>query len=95
MVTGRGREYHSWKEVESSFARDRVSLYQRRPEEELFFLPDDPWCLENRAGEVEGRILSSKLDAWMKQQGDLGDATERDAENRQPEYKPWSKKGRY
>ncbi len=94
-VTDRGREYHSWKEVESSFARDRVSLYQRRPEEELFFLPDDPWCLENRAGEVEGRILSSKLDAWMKQQGDLGDATERDAENRQPEYKPWSKKGRY
>ena len=31
----------------------------------------------------------------MKQQGDKGDATERDAENRQPDYKPWSKTGTY
>jgi hypothetical protein len=70
-------------------------LYQHRPPEELFYLPEDPWCCDNRIDKVEGINLPSKMDMWMKQQGDLGDATERDAENRQPDYKPWSKKGQY
>ena len=39
--------------------------------------------------------MQAELDSWMKQQGDLGDATERDAENRQPKLKPWSKNGSY
>ena len=43
----------------------------------------------------DDRGLSAKLDAWMKQQGDKGDATERDAESRQPDYKPWAKEGGY
>ncbi len=95
VVTHRGREYHSWKKVDSDFARERFASYQHRPPEELFYLPEDPWCCDNRIGKVEGISLPSKMGVWMKQQGDLGDATERDAENRQPDYKPWSKKGQY
>jgi hypothetical protein len=36
---------------------------------------------------------SKRLDAWMKQQGDSGDAIERSANERQPKLKPLSKKG--
>ena len=67
--------------------------------EELFDLKSDAWCQKNLAmesGLVEKRTtMQAELDSWMKQQGDLGDATERDAENRQPKLKPWSKNGSY
>lgn len=95
MVTHRGREYQSWKTVKSDFGKERVHTYQWRPAEEWFDLEKDPWCLNNLAGPEMDGSFSAKLEEWMTQQGDEGDATERDAENRQPEYKPWSKKGSY
>ena len=95
MVTHRGREYHSWKTVGSDFGKERVNTYQWRPAEEWFDLEKDPWCLNNLAGPGMDGVFPAKLDEWMKQQGDEGDATERDAENRQPDYKPWGRKGGY
>ena len=72
-----------------------MGAYQQRAAEELYDLETDPWCLNNLSGQADDRGLSAKLDAWMKQQGDKGDATERDAESRQPDYKPWAKTGSY
>lgn len=99
MVTHRNAIFTSWKKVETPFALSRVSRYVKRPAEELFDLRSDPWCLENRAGDeatadVQTK-LSRRLDAWMKQQGDRGDATERNAEARQPEERPWAKRDGY
>ena len=99
MVTAKDEIFRSWKTVDSDFARERVLSYQKRPAEELFDLKSDAWCQKNLAmesGLVEKRTtMQAELDSWMKQQGDLGDATERDAENRQPKLKPWSKNGSY
>ena len=98
-VTHKGRFFASWKGVDSDFARSRVKAYQNRPAEELFDLSSDPWCLKNIAHKPETaskqEALSRRLQAWMKQQGDLGDATERGARDRQPKNRPWSKKGAY
>tara|TARA_R110000850_G_scaffold157126_2_gene281288 strand:+ start:542 stop:1954 length:1413 start_codon:yes stop_codon:yes gene_type:complete len=94
-ITEKDGIYRSWKSVETRFARERVNAYQQRAAEELYDLETDPWCLDNLFGQVGDRGLSAKLNAWMEQQGDEGDVTERDAENRQPDYKPWSKNGGY
>ena len=98
-VTQRGRIFASWRRVESDFARSRVKAYQVRNAEELFDLSVDPWCMDNLAGMARTASrqaeLKSRLAAWMEQQGDLGDATERAARNRQPKDKPWAKNGAY
>ncbi len=99
MVTAKDGVYRSWKSVDTDFARNRVSAYQVRPAEELFDLKNDPWCLNNLAAS-KGREnslarFSSRLDDWMDQQGDEGDATERDAQSRQPQLKPWTGKNGY
>ena len=94
-ITKKDGIFRSWKRLETQFARERVKAYQQRAAEELYDLKMDPWCLNNQFGHADDRGLSAKLDAWMKQQGDKGDATEREAESRQPNYKPWSKKGTY
>ena len=99
MVTYRDSVFASWKTLESDFAQQRVKSYVRRAPEELYDLVNDPWCMSNFAtnslhrGELTS--LSTQMDAWMKQQGDRGDATERAAETRQPTQKPWSKNGEY
>ena len=55
--------------------------------EELYDVENDPHCLLNLIDDpkfVEFKVdLSTQLDAWMKSQGDLGQATELDAKNRQ------------
>ena len=94
-ITHKDPIFRSWRRVATPFATERVNAYQKRSAEELYHLKKDPWCLKNQIGQTDDRGLSTKLDAWMKRQGDRGDATERDAENRQPAYKPWSKKGSY
>lgn len=58
-----------------------------RPEEELYDIQSDPYCLKNLAlapelSETRAR-LSAAVDAWMTQQGDLGRPTELDAYSRQ------------
>lgn len=95
-VTHRGPIYASWKHVETDFAQSRVRAYVKRPAEELFDLQHDPWCLTNLSGSTGNAAieseLSSRMDGWMKQQGDGGDSTERAALERQPQDKPWAKK---
>jgi uncharacterized sulfatase len=64
-----------------------VEMYRHRPAEELYDLQNDPWELENLAGdpalaEVQAD-LSQRLDAWMAQQGDRGNETEMQARERQ------------
>ena len=99
MVTHRDPVFASWKATESDFARSRVNAYVRRASEELYDLASDPWCLTNLAAASPQSAaiakLSSQMDAWMKQQGDFGDATERAAESRQPKRKPWARNGEY
>ncbi len=98
-VTQRGAIFGSWRKVGSSFARARVKAYQVRPAEELFDLTNDPWCMNNLAGARstarQQTALSRRMDAWMRQQGDEGDATERGAGQRQPKNRPWTKNGEY
>ncbi len=79
----------SWvKSAETSqFAADRVKMYRHRPAEELYDLTADPYELKNLAGdpacrEIKAR-LRKQLDAWMAQQGDKGNETERRAAERQ------------
>ena len=99
MVTHRDPIFASWKTVDSDFARSRVERYVKRPAVELFNLKNDPWCLENLAGSPRlakrKRELSRSLSAWMKEQGDDGDATERLAKTRQSKERPWAKRGVY
>ena len=64
-----------------------VGMYRRRPAEELYDLRTDPYELNNIAADPANRKLmdelGGKLDAWMKQQGDLGNETEMKARQRQ------------
>lgn len=94
-VTTKGKIYASWKTVDTDFARSRVELYRKRPAEEFFDLKTDPFCLNNLADQSDLSHYRQVIDQWMKQQGDKGDETERSALKRQPEYRPWSKKGTY
>ena len=69
------------------FAAEQAARYARRPALELYDLEHDPWELANVAGNPEHAALIAtlrgRLDAWMRQQGDLGDQTEREAKEHQ------------
>jgi uncharacterized sulfatase len=80
----------SWRkkgEAGDAFAESRAAFYTKRPAVELYDLRTDPWELTNVAADPgnAGTInrLRAQLDAWMKQQGDQGDKTEREANERQ------------
>ncbi len=67
---------------------ERIAWLERRPAEELYDLETDPLEQHNLAGrsefaEIQTR-LGKELDAWMRQQGDEGLATEIRAKTRQP-----------
>lgn len=69
-------------------AKRLVHDYQNRPAEELYDGEADPW---NRTNLIADPALATKrdelraaLDAWMKQQGDEGQATEMKALKRMP-----------
>lgn len=68
-------------------ARQMVLRFQERPTEELYDSLNDPWNLNNLANQPEfqdqKKQLSAILDAWMNDQGDLGQATELSAKERQ------------
>lgn len=90
MVTKGSKFYTSWKEKAEEgdpFAQKRFNWYQKRPQYELYDVRVDPYELHNLADdpkykEVKDR-LTAKLEDWMKQQGDKGVETERNALNRQ------------
>ncbi len=98
-ITHKDAIYASWKDVNTEFARSRVNAYVKRSSVELYDLKADPWCFTNLADQkgtakVQAKF-AAKMDGWMQQQGDLGDATERAANDRQPQIKPWGKGGVY
>ncbi|MCF7674145.1 MAG: sulfatase [Akkermansiaceae bacterium] len=80
----------SWRkkgEAGDAFARAQAARYTKRPAVELYDLQTDPWELTNIAANPANADtltrLRSQLDAWMKQQGDEGDKTEREANQHQ------------
>lgn len=85
----RGEPIVSWRNLakDNPDIAARVRFYQYRPEEELYDLQDDPWELNNRAGDQSlapiKTELRKKLLDWMEQQGDKGMDTEMQALFRQ------------
>jgi N-sulfoglucosamine sulfohydrolase len=72
-------------------ARAMTEKYQHRPAEELYDVENDPHCLNNLIddpayAELKAE-LSTRLDAWMKSQGDEGAATEALALTRKSKFK--------
>ncbi len=65
--------------------------YQPRPPEELYDVENDPHCLNDLIGDPKfaelKADLSTRLDAWMKSQGDKGAATEAQAHTRKGGFK--------
>lgn len=67
----------------NAFAAAQAARYTKRPAVELYDLQKDPWELNDVAASPENAAVLSRLrgqlEAWMKQQGDQGDQTEREA----------------
>ena len=89
LVTKGFAPFQSWKrkaEAGDPFARKRVRWYQQRPQFELYDHRHDPHELDNvvddPAYQSIRRRLMNRLQAWMKEQGDQGAATERAASTR-------------
>ncbi|MFN3168322.1 MAG: sulfatase [Phycisphaeraceae bacterium] len=82
-IAQRGPVWDSWLDAAKAGdanAAKLVERYRHRPAVELYDLEQDPFEMNNRAGdpalaEVRKR-LHEQLAAWMKQQGDEGVATE-------------------
>lgn len=82
--------FKSWltlAEAGNQEAQQKTSRYQHRPGEELYDLESDPLELHNLAAEPDlapiKDELGRQLDRWMRDQGDLGQATELAALERQ------------
>ena len=88
--------FPSWRKRAAEGDADaaaKVLRYDRRPPDELYDRQADPLELNNLAGnpeyaDIKAR-LSARLDEWMKQQGDLGRATE---ENAVDHYADWNRR---
>jgi len=81
----------SWQKVAEAgdeVAKRLVREYQHRPAEELYDCETDPWnrhnVIEDPALAAVREELRQRLDAWMTQQGDEGQATEMKALERMP-----------
>lgn len=79
----RGRPWPSWVEAAEAgdaHAQRLVHEFQYRPAEELYDVRHDPWHRTNLIDRTElapvRDDLRARLDAWMAQQGDEGQATE-------------------
>ena len=85
-VVTRQAYFQEWEQLGAagdSFARQRASLYQKRPAEELYDIQADPYQMHNladdpRYGDTIAR-MRAELDAWMESQGDKGQQTELEA----------------
>lgn len=83
--------FKTWEKMAAAgdaHAERLVHDYQHRPAQELYDCEADPWNRTNLANDpkVAGQLaaLRSKLDEWMRQQGDEGQATEMKALERMP-----------
>ena len=90
VTAGRDRTDY-WDEWVSAATTDPeaakvVRRYQQRPEFELYDLDNDPWELNNLAGEADQAAtvasLRSTIESFMEQQGDRGVETEAEAGSR-------------
>lgn len=79
----RNATYRSWEQAAGQGhpgAKTAIDRYLNRTEIELYDVAADPFELRNLAGDPKFTAvqadLRAHLDAWMKQQGDLGQATE-------------------
>ena len=90
VTTNRDEVWQSWLERAKTdeFARRQVQKYLHRPAEELYDIVNDPFQMNNIINDPkyakEVKVMREKLYAWMKQQGDEGQATEMKALERQP-----------
>jgi uncharacterized sulfatase len=87
--------FKSWLERAAAGDPDAKRLvhnYQHRPAEELYDCQADPWNQNNRIDDPALAAvvteLRSRLEDWMTQQGDLGQATEMKALERMPGRSP-------
>lgn len=86
---GNGGFYFSWRDLgeTDAHARELFERYQHRPEFEFFDLEADPHEMTNLAEVAEHREriagMLERLQAWMRDQGDLGLQTEIEAPTRQ------------
>jgi N-sulfoglucosamine sulfohydrolase len=83
--------FKTWQTMAASgdaHAKRLVHDYQQRSAEELYDCEADPWNRTNLIADEKLTAvrdeLRAKLDAWMKQQGDEGQATEMKALERMP-----------
>ena len=90
----RGAMLQSWQrrgEAGDRFAAQHHARYARRPAVELYDLQSDTWELANVADDpahlTNRQRLQTALEAWMTQQGDRGDETEREALNHQAAWR--------
>ncbi len=90
-LTTKNQTFETWMKMAAAgdtHAQQLVHDYQHRPAEELYDCEVDPWNRHNLANNPEhaGKLaeLRTKLDAWMKQQGDAGQETEMKAHERMP-----------
>ncbi|MBC9889796.1 MAG: sulfatase-like hydrolase/transferase [Opitutae bacterium] len=81
--------FHSWvakAEAGDQHARDLLDRHTYRPAEELYDVVNDPDNLVNLAGKERysgiQAALRARLNAWMRDQGDLGQETELKAPQR-------------
>lgn len=83
-VVTRSPLFKQWMAKDSA----RTSFYVVRPEEELYDLKNDPYELNNLAADPKYQTvkneLKTKVEEFMKQQGDEGIQTEMKAFSRQP-----------
>ena len=93
VTTDKNAVWQSWraKAQTDEFARGQLWKYQHRPAEEFYNVVSDPYQMHNLIDDPqyaeEVKVMRSKLLAWMKQQGDEGQATEMKALERQPKGK--------
>lgn len=89
-ICQQGAEFKSWEAKAAGGDTDaaaKVARYKRRPGIELYDIVNDPLEMNNMANTPESapviKALHAKLDAWMGNQGDLGQATEMEANEHQ------------
>ncbi len=84
--------YTSWEKaaLNDPAAMAVITKYKFRPEEELFEIKNDKWCMNNLADNPEYSEIKKKLRAellnWMAYCGDKGQETEMEAFENMPGY---------
>ncbi|WP_299556380.1 sulfatase-like hydrolase/transferase [Seonamhaeicola sp.] len=85
--------YRSWEARAETDERARALIhkYAFRPEEELYDVKNDKWCMSNLAGKPEFESIKKKLRKellkWMAACGDKGQQTELEAFQYMPKFK--------